>query len=211
MSKTNLRKRQDGFTIVELGIATLVFSTVLLLITYGLVRVGKAFTKSVTTAQTQEVARTIIDDVSQAIQFSGGEISNGLTGSNGSEGFCVGNRRYSFVEDQRVGAGTAYGFVVDTDDSCNGATPAQNLQTMGGVTAGSRELMGQNMSLDRFELAQTSQEGYWTIRVRVVYGEYGVDLEDPNSDGLMTCMINAGNSEYCAVTDLQTTVQKRVE
>lgn len=99
MMKRNLCARQNGFTIVELLIATMVFSVVLLLVTFGILQVSRVYYKGVTEANTQNVARGIMDSVSQAIQFSGGAVSTtpGSPVAGTSYGFCVNNQLYSYM------------------------------------------------------------------------------------------------------------------
>jgi prepilin-type N-terminal cleavage/methylation domain-containing protein len=73
------RKSQAGFTIVELMIATLVFAVVLILITVGVLTFTRSFFKGINQSRTQNAARTVIETISQGIQFSGGEVNGSLT------------------------------------------------------------------------------------------------------------------------------------
>lgn len=65
-------KHTDGFTIVELLIATAVFSTVLLLSLTGFLQIGQLFYKGVTVAQTSSTARQILDGIKGDISFDTG-------------------------------------------------------------------------------------------------------------------------------------------
>ena len=94
----NIWRHKQGFTIVELMIATSVFAVVLLLCTYGLLEIGRTYYKGATILRTQETARILIDDVTEAIQFNGGEVV-----SNTASGWhCVGTKRYSFVLNRQL-------------------------------------------------------------------------------------------------------------
>src|SRR5690606_22524615 len=93
MKYVNKISGQKGFTIVELMIATSVFSVVLLLCTYGLLAIGRSYYKGVTISRTQETARLIVDDVAEAIQFNGGAVVLNPAGRM----YCIGSRRYSYA------------------------------------------------------------------------------------------------------------------
>src|SRR5262249_25193419 len=67
--------RQAGFTIVELMVATLVFSTILIVITYGVLSFTRAYYNGVTNSTTQDTARNIISTISQAVEFNGSGIN----------------------------------------------------------------------------------------------------------------------------------------
>jgi prepilin-type N-terminal cleavage/methylation domain-containing protein len=108
-------KQQRGFTIIELMFATVVFSSVLLLSLAALVQIGKMYYKGVTTAQTQQSARSLLDELSQSIQFSGANIEapRNMTGGAPPQGpdiaagsgatgfFCVGTTRYTYALDRQ--------------------------------------------------------------------------------------------------------------
>lgn len=67
--RKHLDHNAQGFTLVELMIATALFSSILLLITFGLLSIGQNYYKGKNSARTQDVARRVIDEISQAIQF----------------------------------------------------------------------------------------------------------------------------------------------
>ena len=66
MAKSTLD--QSGFTLLELMIATTIFSVILLLCTVGLIQIGKTYYKGSAIVRTQNVARDITDNITQAIQ-----------------------------------------------------------------------------------------------------------------------------------------------
>ena len=77
MSKTinsTHNKAENGFTIVELMIATTVLSVILLLASVVIIGIGNLFYKGVAQSQTQGDVRTIIDDVSQHLKLDGGNV-----------------------------------------------------------------------------------------------------------------------------------------
>lgn len=89
----------DGFTIVELMIATAVFSLVLMVVLYGVLSFSHTYYRGVNSSTTQNMARTIINNVAQAIEFSGSSIT--ATPASESAGnkyyFCAGGATYYYV------------------------------------------------------------------------------------------------------------------
>jgi prepilin-type N-terminal cleavage/methylation domain-containing protein len=114
---------KNGFTIIELLFSTTIFSLVLLLCLSGLIQIGRMYYKGVTTSQTQQAARTLLDEISQSIQFSAADVTEiRLPGTGNLPGpelygtagpipsgqtavgyFCVGTIRYTFAMDRMQG------------------------------------------------------------------------------------------------------------
>jgi len=61
---------KKGFTIVELLIATAVFTAVLFIVTYGIIQISKIFTNGFIQTQTQNVAVSISDQLTRDVEFS---------------------------------------------------------------------------------------------------------------------------------------------
>ncbi len=57
--------KPHGFTIIELLIATTIFSVVLLLAASGLLYIGRLYYKGLTSSATQEAARNIMQELTQ--------------------------------------------------------------------------------------------------------------------------------------------------
>lgn len=188
-----------GFTMVELMIATTVFSIVLLVIASALILAGRVYFKGVVSVRTQEVAREIADDISQNIQFAGGNIQTSTGG-----GMCIGNRQYSYILNKEYIGDSAHKFIVSTVPSCGSSSPlstaAMNSLTL---TAGQQELLGNNMRLTTLNVNNIG--GYsnlYRVDIGVAYGD------DDVFDAIGHC-INAAGSQYCATADISTTVDRR--
>jgi prepilin-type N-terminal cleavage/methylation domain-containing protein len=207
-----------GFTIVELMIATTIFSVVLILISVGMIQVGRQFFKGSTISATQDVARTILEDISQSIQFSG-EAFTQLAGPDAvTGGFCVGSRRYTFKRGEQLTASNHVLLVDKFTTACNGGTPLNNLSSPVG---GSRELMGRNMRLVNVEVKNIAASSY-IVTVRVAYGDDDLLCSQAKNDCDTTapstnlterdlqCKNFRDGSQFCAVSELQTTVQRRI-
>lgn len=214
-------KNQTGFTIVELMIATLVFSMVLILITVGVLSFTKAYYKGVNQSNTQNTARQIIENVAQAIQFSGDKVTTnlGTTGSNGSKGFCIGNQRYSYIEGWQLTDGTPdtsvsqtkHVLLRDSPGTCSGL-PAQDVRDN---NANGTELLQPNMRIAKLSVAQVGSDGLYRVTVRVVYGDDDL-LYSPSNNSAgpkaqdATCRASISGSQYCAQAELSTVVKKRI-
>lgn len=104
------KSNQDGFTILELVIATSVFGVMLLLATTGMLEIGRAYYKGITASKTQAITRDIENDISNSIQNGGGAETSQHTVTpeyKNKSGFelkakCVGDTRYSYAIDAKV-------------------------------------------------------------------------------------------------------------
>lgn len=216
MSTVPRMKRQGGFTIVELMIATAVFSILIVVITAAILQFTKQYYRGVIANRTQTTARNIMDDLTRSIQFNGGQVYE-LSDNNG---YCIGDtKRYSVARNRQVrttGAvaarhQAAHGLVSDKVTVCNTSTSSLGVATLPPAlpTANNaRELLGENMRVTKFTI--TSSGGFYVINLRVVYGDddFLTTVADPNPNP--TCKSTSG-SHFCAVAELTSTVKKRVK
>ena len=204
----NKKLHSAGFTIVELMIATLVFSVILTIATVGILNIGRLYRKSLTQSQTQQVARTILDTVSQNIKFNGGSVVSG------TNYYCLGaGKRLSYSLDTQFISSNTHGLVID-DIACTSTTVAQ---TINSSTISGKELLGPRMRLAQFYICWNGmtasndcqsafnnnlKSNTFFVKVRVVYGDTDLLTTDKQS-----CLSNAGR-EFCAVSEISTYVQK---
>ena len=142
---------QAGFTIVELMIATTVFSMVLLVIIYGVLSFTHAYYSGVNSSTTQDTARNVMNTVAQAIEFSGNVIrgSGSVGGSNPAYYFCAGGSVYYYIPGVKFDAtqpvsSTNPGLYVDPG-AC-GPAPTSFSDPNG------KELLGNNMRVTYLSL-----------------------------------------------------------
>lgn len=212
------RRQQAGFTIVELMIATLVFSMVLLVITVGVMSFTRAYYRGVNQSNTQRVARAVLENVSQAIQFSGDQVTAPIASTqvNGRtyEGLCVGGQRYSYLRGwQQIDSGADgdqnqadHVLVIDKPGICGGLA-AQDLG--GPLASGSTDLLSPMMRISKLDVAPLSgANDTFQVTVRVVYGDNDL-LDDPTGPNA-SCKVSISGSEYCGQSELTTTVKKRI-
>lgn len=204
-------KNNRGFTILELLIATAVFSTILLLCSYALIQIGRVYYKGITMTRTQETARTIMEDIAQSIQFSGQGV-NVLAPSGGLKGICIDSRRYSYREGIKLGNNPSrHVLVADDGVACGSGTPILNVNDVSVVNASTnpREFLSEQTRLSALEvtlLDATTQ--LYSVRVKVVAGDN--DLLDNPATPDASCRSGISGGQFCAVADISTIVQKRL-
>ena len=228
LAKRLTRHAQSGFTVIELLIATAIFSVVLLMVTFGVMQITRVYYQGITETNTQNTARSVVDDISQAIQFGGTANIQQTPGSTPgtSYGFCVGNQLYSYVLGYQVvdakttGNQAFHGLVATNAVGCGGpVSPVANLITTQSIPGG-RELIGQNMRLSKLSVTPVSgTANLWDIDVKVVYGDDDL-LTSPTHPGNSPaaskdpdaeCYAKVKGTQFCAVSEFNTIVEKRVE
>ncbi len=236
-----LKSNQQAFTIIELMIATMVFSVILVLVTTGILQITNAYYKGALQSRTQETARSIIDEISRGIQFSGEEVvtTRPYTGdpayptAKKRYGICVGGVAYSYIIDKQLAwpppvpdpanqnpyVLTSYrppgGCTVYASGPAQVITPASVASTYPGAY---KELLGIGMRLTALDIIDNGNQTY-TVTVEVASGEFDLfDDKLQNIDGTTlipdgvndSCKTGAGK-QFCAISRLSTTVQKRVK
>lgn len=221
----NKHSQQKGFTIIELLIATSVFSVVLLIASTASIQIGRLYYKGLVSARTQEVARNVMDSVGQDLQFSDSKsfkqdyTDSGLAQINWatqspsepvSHAFavCIGSSRYTYWLGQQVQGGN-HGLVVDTAPA-SGCAPA----------ASGTELLGDNMRLTQFSVVRpATNTGTYNLSIKVAYGDSDL-LTTYNEDGSRVtgselkdtlCRSGIAGNSFCATSMLDTTVKRRLE
>lgn len=215
--------KSKGFTIIELLVATTVFSVLLLVVTVGILQISRVYYRGITEANTQDTTRRVSDIISQSIQFSGGAIVTTTSSPNPGTPyqFCLGNEQFSYT--------TGYQVSDDPNPSLAQSHHALVQRTLAGCSSGSapqdvrqesivgRELLDPRMRLAKLNVIQQSP-GLYRVEVRVVYGDDDLlyspsDPDNPagatRSDA--TCRATSEGTQFCAASELSTIVRKRVQ
>jgi prepilin-type N-terminal cleavage/methylation domain-containing protein len=219
MMKRFLRpfRYQRGFTILELMIATTVFAVILLVAAAGILSFSHDYYRGVTTSNTQSAARAILNDIAQNMQLSSSVQLNG-------NWMCV-NRTTQYA--WHLGGPVAgalpnqHTLVRDTASDCSAAI---NLNSP--LTSSQQEMPGAHMQIGALDITPltASVVPAYTIHIRLVYGEWdllqvsGTPLTAADANNAAFWAANGGQiscrngigSQYCAVSDLTTTVQARL-
>lgn len=192
----------SGFTIVELMIATAVFSVILVAITVGVLHFSAQYYKGVYTSETQNVARDITDEVANAVKYGADEPETS-TDTAGQIVFCAGG--YVFVTvlgEQYTESNGTKGLYMQPKNAAGCTVPTG--------TVGRKQLLAKNMRVAALKFTQVNDNLY-TLQITVAYGDDDLltQTSDSNFSGAVQCKIGAG-SEYCAVSSLVTSMEKRI-
>lgn len=189
------KSNNQGFTIVELLISTLIFSMILLLVTIGIIQITRVYYKGITEARTQNTARAAMDEITQGIQFSGGTVS--ATQASKSS-FCIGDQQYSYALGKQLGTQTAKALWKTNTPGCSG-NPA--------VATTGKEFLSDKMRLSNLTVTPLGAN-LWKVSLTVAYGDDDL-LNNPTSTSPSCKGIQAG-SQFCSISTLTSTVIQRV-
>ena len=192
-----------GFTIVELMIATAVFSAILILITTGVLYFSRSYYASINRSTTQNTARTIVSNISQAIQFTGVAIAT--TTDTGSSYFCAGGNEYAFKPGVQYQGGTA-----SVTNPGLYVVPATGCPSAAGLNYNdpkSQQLLGKGMRIASMSVTKLGNQLY-SISLTLAYGDD--DLLSATTGSNVACKSQLG-SQFCAVSSLNVTVQRRLQ
>ncbi len=189
-----------GFTIIELLIATVAFSAVLLVITGAIIQFSKIYYKGVVTSKTQEVARSIADEMSRAAQFSKTKtpVANnpGIVSATG-QAWCFGDKRFNYILGKRFSTSQP---VLNADTAPAGSCTYN--------PASSRELVSENMQLLRLDVTENGDKV--SVTVTVAYGastDINIDTSNPANSSCKTIRLGG---QYCAISTVTNIVTRRL-
>lgn len=207
-----IAQNQKGFTILELIIATTVFGVMLILASAGIIQIGRIYYKGITTNRTQEVARSVVEDISRNYQLSGAETFQSKT-AGGVVAVCLDTTRYSFKIDETV-TDTQHALWVDKiktyDATCEPLdltqkTPGDsNTDNSDFGKSMQRELLAKNMRLGHLTISKIDSKDSLTVSVKVIYGDKDLLQEDG------TCQPMGFGGQFCAVASLDSFVKGRL-
>lgn len=198
-------RREKGFTLVELLIATAVFSLVLVVFLSAFIRISQLFYKGVTMTAAQESARNVVQDIADDLQF----FQQQPVAPAGANYFCIGSHRYSWNLGVQVASGT-YG--VAREQIPSSTCPSTTSQPVPVGTSNYEELLDPGMQVNKLSLSSCTN-GQCVISIHLVsYGSDNSVLISPS--GLTpayqandaVCSGPATSSEFCATADYQSTV-----
>ncbi len=209
-------KSQKGFTIIELMIATGVFSVILLVVTSGIIRIGQTYYKNIISNKTQENVRTVSEDISRTIQLARGQKRDVA----GQTQFCIGDMRYTYTLNQKVNTSDVSAPRALTAEKIS---PSASCGTTPPVAANVRELLGNNMRLLRFKVDPAdADQKTWNVDIRIAYGDddlltaYNDDGTPLNAADLLNdidranCKSGVAGASFCATAQLDTVVKRRL-
>lgn len=234
ISKKN--RKPEGFTIIELLVATSVFSLILMVALAGILRVTQLYYKGITASRTQDVARSLADELTESIQYSnstiaiqsdplvaGPEVS--ATATDDTNFFCVGPKRYTYAIDRQLKADPdsnlkqkKHVLWVDVPEGgCSG--PANlNDENPSPPSDNGREILGENMRLARLEIIPETifgREAY-TLNLSVAYGDHaennnGGALTTNGSSRTCQSLNSPFVGQFCSVSSISVLIERRLQ
>jgi len=186
------------------------------------------FYKGTIVNNVQGISRTVVDDLSQAIQFGSGtaaefyDLSPVTTYVYGAinvpvRAQCIGNIRYSyFLASKSLGSNITEQLphILWKDELGSGAPCVPRnitLNNPGGIKG--RELLGNAMRLVNFTINRpTGNNRSWYIGVTIAYGATS-DVFDRNPDttpNYNRCSSGALGGQFCAISPITTYVTRRL-
>lgn len=219
-------RNQQGFTIVELLIATAVLSTILVLVTVLMVNIGNLYYKGINQARVQGATRNITDEVSQHLELSSGVLQATANASYPNiQAYCTSDTRYTFITGVQIGhkappgtVGPVYYHILwrdtnPTPGSCQVDATNGGAMTDASATNGT-ELIPPNSRLTAFcigtidasNTCNVSTISPYTLSVGIAYG----DDDLLNVNGISTVCSGIKGDQFCATAHLTTAAVKRL-
>ena len=222
-----------GFTIIELMIATAIFSFILLIATTGIIRIGQMYYKGVTESKTQDNVRAVSDELSRSIQFAKSTVKlhpdNMPDFSNNTvKRFCLGDYRYTGYLDK------PYIQTANNTPSANKTGLWSEKLKSGSECActincvdQTAQMLGSNVRLLHMNVNRIGEgDKAWNVNVKIAYGDSDLLTHNDERGDLITtgtpeerfnrrkdstCRDSrATGSSFCAVAQLDTVVKKRL-
>jgi len=201
-------ENEEGFTIIELLIATSILSVILVMASVMMTGIGRLYNKGISQSKIQSATRNITDDVSQRLQLDA-QLSPQPTEVGGYNAYCIGETRYLYIIGKQLGDGN------DGDGTpkvkpvlWRDKTPAGGCSSSNPDPSGV-ELVPTNARLIDFTITPTSP---YQISIGLAYGDIdllNVTPDNPNFNINTTCK-GSNSTEYCATAKLTTSATRRI-
>jgi len=222
--KTRAGKNSGGFTIIELLIATAVFSIILLVAQTSFLHIGHLFYKGISITQTQDVADHIFQDINGNFQTAANVSGSQNSSAGGYDYYCIGNSRYTYRINNEISLDSTtpdhsstgnFGILKDVlpgssacatpcDDTIGNACPSGTVRLNKPV-----ELLGDKMRVEQFNISQsTSTSSLYNVAIVLAYGDDNtLTYSTPGDFSTVSCQGDSQNN-FCAVSSINTAVYK---
>jgi len=200
---------KKGFTLVELLLATALFSFVLLFVTAAFVQVSRAYNKGIIVKRTQETARSVIQEMSRALNTatSGQNTTDAVISfsNNPDRRLCVGDLRFGWNEGFRPDTshetysnGNNFALVRSDSGSCSDDFDQNQ----------SVEMIDERLIVQDIQINEILAGSVYNLCVIITVNNDD-DVDEGNCANNNTrCNVLAGDT-YCDVARLDTTVTLR--
>jgi prepilin-type N-terminal cleavage/methylation domain-containing protein len=214
---------KHGFTIIELMIATMVFSIILLVTLGGFIQIGRTFYKGMTIARTENNLRDIADSISSDVRLSQVSGASATRVVDGTSYFCIGQHIYYFKEgviydtDTFNAVRSSFGLKRDNINSVCNDTQAKAII----AAASGEELLGEKMRVSKLavQCSSIAINRLCDMSIHIAYGDNdlleseSVKASNPsaNQDQLSAgpdalCKGATAGTQFCATADINTSI-----
>ncbi len=188
----NKNLSQKGFTIIELMIASMVFSVLIIMVSAVTLGVAKQYQKATYTAQLNDASRNVHQTISQTIGY-GGDYDK-LENLNGYYGFCSGKTRifYKPSTSSAINSGL-YKDVLDDAEVCSTSVPDA-------AESGVENLLPKNGFVTNLSINQINASNTFNVTTTFKVGTSDMFV-DGDSDGLgdigNNCLPTLKGGDFC--------------
>jgi prepilin-type N-terminal cleavage/methylation domain-containing protein len=197
---------QKGFTIVELLIATAVFTTILFIVTYGIIQISRMFTNGFIQTQTQNVAVSLADQLTRDVEFSSSSSIGSDKEANVSGSifyyFCTYQYEYFYNP-----SGSLYKIPISAITNCLPPISSwvTNPQTQNLLSASMKILnySGYDDASQQSIISSGSASGLYSINLDILYGNTDNLVQNDNSSQWV-CKPVVAIGPFCANYNLNT-------
>lgn len=209
------RRSQPGFTLIELMIATVVFSLVMLVLLASFLQIGRIFYKGISYASTQESGRAISESISDDVRFAK-RVTMSPTGpyrlgSSDTYWFCIGKYRYTYTLYEQLSVADLNNPLKGVQRTVNESCAEPN-STQPGLSR--QQMLGPEMQINKFIFNCTN--GRCIINIRLVFfgAQNDVFASDSNPGNPLRsndlyCTGPLLSSQFCGTFEVNTLVSMR--
>lgn len=210
-NKKNIDRLTYGFTIIELLIATAVFSVVLVIVMASFIQISRIFYKGVNMSNTQDDTRNALTDLASDIRFASTTPATVDSGSTSSGTFCIGAHLYAYYTGQQVGTSSNPAGIYREDGNANVCPASITLSK-------ADQLLGSGMQLNYLHIDCNGTICHLKTHV-IFYGGTPDGLFATNNSTFANtpwlapdadCTGSLTSSQYCATADFKRTVLQRI-
>lgn len=201
----------SGFTIIELLISTTILSLILLTASFTILEISRLYYKGIVLTRTQDAARTLLEGVSQPIQYED-SVVNDLGYIAGKGVICIGRTRYTYALNKKQPSDIRHVVWRDSVDSpalCGLGTPVLGAAT---PSINGKDMLTDDMRITEFDVTPDPEPGLYSVSVTVMYGYRDLMIPlTPITDTPTGCNGAIAGSQWCAKASYHTKVYKRIK
>lgn len=223
-------RKQSGFTIIELLVAMVAFSSMILIVGLTTLQLGRMYYKGVSTINTQEATRTVVASVGEQLQFATGIVTQQpadlIRGTARIKSYCIGDVRFTYVINRRLDSSLSAPGFSDADKTMRHVlwqdrkttTECTPVDLASQTLANGKDLVGEDMRLKEFSIRENvvpvlpgGRSDIAKIDVNIIYGvnELINFTDAPGTENPEGCKTGDVTAQWCAQSNLTTNVFRR--